>query len=234
MGVPFVLPILKAILGHLYFAWIHPFGDGNGRTARLLEFDILTRAGVPTASAHLLSDYYNKTRPLYYRELSRARQDQTHFIQYAVQGFVDGLREQLVTIREQQMSVTWMNYVFRTFRKEAHTDAMTRRREVAIALSFEAEPVWPEDVPSLSPKLAEQYGPRHERTLSRDIDALFEMQLIVATPEGGIFANTALVTAFLPLARRATVPVAPTRAAEPETSEEVEAMAAQPSERPFG
>ena len=24
--------LVKAIAAHLYFAWIHPFGDGNGRT----------------------------------------------------------------------------------------------------------------------------------------------------------------------------------------------------------
>ncbi len=29
--------ILRAVLAHLYIAWIHPFGDGNGRTARLAK-----------------------------------------------------------------------------------------------------------------------------------------------------------------------------------------------------
>ena len=33
-----VTAALRAIVGHVYLAWIHPFGDGNGRTARLLEF----------------------------------------------------------------------------------------------------------------------------------------------------------------------------------------------------
>src|ERR1700679_822139 len=37
--------LLKAMLAHLYIAWIHPFGDGNGRTARLIEFYILSGAG---------------------------------------------------------------------------------------------------------------------------------------------------------------------------------------------
>ena len=38
---PIAYAFLKAIFAHLYLAWIHPFGDGNGRTARLLEFYIL-------------------------------------------------------------------------------------------------------------------------------------------------------------------------------------------------
>ena len=38
--------ILHSILAHLYIAWIHPFGDGNGRTARLVEFMLLGPAPV--------------------------------------------------------------------------------------------------------------------------------------------------------------------------------------------
>ena len=54
--------IVKAVVAHVYFAWIHPYGDGNGRMARLVEFAVLLRAGVPDLAAHLLSNFYNKTR----------------------------------------------------------------------------------------------------------------------------------------------------------------------------
>ncbi len=37
---------LAATLGHLDVAWIHPFGDGYGRTARLLECAILANSAV--------------------------------------------------------------------------------------------------------------------------------------------------------------------------------------------
>lgn len=30
--------VVQAIVTHVYIEWIHPFGDGNGRTGRLLEF----------------------------------------------------------------------------------------------------------------------------------------------------------------------------------------------------
>ena len=59
---PAGVTIVRAVLAHLYFVWIHPFGDGNGRTARLIEFAILVRAGVPAPCAHLLSNHYNATR----------------------------------------------------------------------------------------------------------------------------------------------------------------------------
>ena len=68
----FLRAFLRAVLAHVYIAWIHPFGDGNGRTARLVEFAILTAAGVPAISAHLLSNHYNATRDAYYRQLNQA------------------------------------------------------------------------------------------------------------------------------------------------------------------
>lgn len=43
--------IIKAIVAHLYLAWIHPFGDGNRRTARLVDVFILMSAGVPATSS---------------------------------------------------------------------------------------------------------------------------------------------------------------------------------------
>ena len=55
MRIP--VAIIKASLAHLYLAWIHPFGDGNGRTARLCEFLVLVTCGVPTSAAHLISNH---------------------------------------------------------------------------------------------------------------------------------------------------------------------------------
>jgi Fic family protein len=72
------LAIVKAVVAHLYLAWIHPFGDGNGRTERLLELQILLAAGFPVPTCQLLSNHYNQTRTEYYRQLaisSRAPND---------------------------------------------------------------------------------------------------------------------------------------------------------------
>src|SRR5207249_2666730 len=109
-----VVAMIRAMVFHIYLAWIHPFGDGNGRTARLIEFQILVGSGcVPAPAAHLLSNHYNLTREAYYRELDRASgtRDVVPFIRYAVQGFLDGLREQIARVAKQLLAVTWENYV---------------------------------------------------------------------------------------------------------------------------
>ena len=106
---PMAMSIIKAITAHLYIAWIHPFGDGNGRTARLLEFAILLNSGVPSPVAHLLSNHYNATRNEYYRKLDRASKtgDVTEFFDYAICGLRDGLKEALVFIHHQVFSICW-------------------------------------------------------------------------------------------------------------------------------
>ena len=41
----FIHPIIKGIIIHFIFAWIHPFADGNGRTARALFYWFMLKNG---------------------------------------------------------------------------------------------------------------------------------------------------------------------------------------------
>ncbi len=42
---PFIHPIIKAIIIHFMIGWVHPFTDGNGRTARALFYWYLLKKG---------------------------------------------------------------------------------------------------------------------------------------------------------------------------------------------
>jgi Fic family protein len=44
------LQLLQTAIAHHRFLWIHPFGNGNGRTARLLTYAMLVKQGYTTAS----------------------------------------------------------------------------------------------------------------------------------------------------------------------------------------
>jgi Fic family protein len=178
--------ILKAILAHLYLAWIHPFGDGNGRTARLVELRILLGAGVATPATHLLSNHYNQTRTAYYLELdrsSRSTDGPLSFVRYAVAGFVDGLRGQLEHVREQQFADRWEQYVYQRLGNR-HGEAHARRRRLALELARAGAPVPKAQLRHLTPELAEAYAQKTEKTLSRDLTALRELDLIELTPDG--------------------------------------------------
>jgi Fic family protein len=197
--VRFALTLAKAILAHLYIAWIHPFGDGNGRTARLVEFLVLARSGmVPVPASHLLSNHYNLTRDRYYRELDRASRatDILGFISYAVEGFVDGLREQIDTVRRQQMHVSWVNYVHEVMGELPDSKATTRQRRLALAMPVDTTTRRAE-LTALTAELATSYAVAGPRTLSRDLNRLKEQNLIRPV-RGGFRPNFHLVAAFLP------------------------------------
>jgi Fic family protein len=89
---------LVAAIAHYQFATIHPYYDGNGRTARLLTTLILHLGGYDLKGLYSLEEYYAKNLGAYYRAISvgpshnyyfgRAENDITDWIDY----FVGGMR----------------------------------------------------------------------------------------------------------------------------------------------
>jgi Fic family protein len=193
-----IFGVIRAIIAHLYIAWIHPFGDGNGRTARLLEYKILLSSGIPTPAAHLLSNHYNLTRTEYYRQLdyaSKSKGDIIPFIQYAVQGFVDGLRSQLKVIQQQQLLVAWRDYVYEHFRDKTGI-INERRRKLVLDLSQQTEPVALAKLHEVSARMATLYATKKPRTIRRDVDELLRANLIRQQGNGYV-ANKEIMLSFL-------------------------------------
>lgn len=195
----FALILAKAILAHVYVAWIHPFGDGNGRTARLVEFQALAQSGlVPLPAAQLLSSHYNMTRSAYYSALDRSSKGgdgPIRFLEYAVQGFVDGLRAQLSHIREQQLQVMWVNYIHETFRDEK-SRASERQKLLLLNMPRTSDYV-PRASLLSSGRVIRAYSTLSEKTLDRDLSRLVRMKLLLK--KGSAYkVNRELILAFLP------------------------------------
>ncbi len=87
---------LVAAITHYQFATIHPYYDGNGRTARLLTTFILHLGGYDLKGLYSLEEYYAKNLGAYYESLSigeshnyymgRAETDITKWIEYFIEG----------------------------------------------------------------------------------------------------------------------------------------------------
>ena len=194
------MAILKAIVAHLYIEWIHPFGDGNGRTGRLVEVQILLASGVPSPACQLLSNHYNQTRRTYLSELKAASESGGNivpFIEYALQGFVEGLREQLVYIRQLQMEVAWINYVHEILGRE-NTKTAERQKHLLLDVFERGQPVEIAAIDHLSPRLAKAYAGMNPRTWMRDVEMLEKRNLLIRDGKT-IRANTALIAQFLPI-----------------------------------
>lgn len=187
LRVPYA--VIKAILAHLYLAWIHPFGDGNGRTARLMELQILLAAELPTPAGQLLSNHYNQTRSEYYRQLDQASKtgDPLPFLVYAIRGLVDGLRDAVRLIHTQQFADRWEQFVYETF-GELKSEADRRRLRLVLDLSKDwaqrGVPVPKRDLPRLSPGLTEAYASKTGKTLTRDLNAVRALGLVDAVSAG--------------------------------------------------
>lgn len=199
--VPYAL--IKATVAHLYVAWIHPFDDGNGRTARLMELQILLAAGVPMPAAHLLSNHYNATRTEYYRHLEAASGsggDIVPFLRYAIQGFVDGIRAQIERVWVQQYADRWEQFVYESFGGRITSDAERRRLHLVFELSNQPNPVPRREIPGLSADLTIAYAGT-QRMLSRDLNALESMGLVEGAGRGFWRARREQILAFRPLRR---------------------------------
>lgn len=82
-------PIIQAHAAHYHFAAMHPYLDGNGRTARALESMLLQRGGLRDTSFIALSNYYYEEKQEYLKVLSETRQaeyDLTNFIKFCLVG----------------------------------------------------------------------------------------------------------------------------------------------------
>jgi Fic family protein len=97
---------IRAGLAHYQFATIHPYYDGNGRTARLLTTLILHLGGYGLKGLYSLEEYYARNLPAYYQALNvgpfhnyyggRADSDITLWVDY----FCPGVAESFENVRK--------------------------------------------------------------------------------------------------------------------------------------
>jgi Fic family protein len=86
--------ILVAGIAQFQLVDIHPFLDGNGRSARLLSTLCLYRQGYDFKKLFTLSEYYDRNRKNYYEAIQNVRNnnmDMTGWLEY----FVKGLETQI-------------------------------------------------------------------------------------------------------------------------------------------
>jgi Fic family protein len=102
------MPIVAA-LAHYQFATVHPYYDGNGRTARLLTTLILHKTGYGLRGIYNLDEYYAQNLTAYYAALAtgpshnyylgRAEADVTGFVAY----FCEGMAASFAAVRSQAL-----------------------------------------------------------------------------------------------------------------------------------
>jgi Fic family protein len=82
-------PLIKNAIAHYQFEIIHPFGDGNGRTGRILMVLSLIQEKLLEYPILFISGYLNRNKPTYYKRLLEVSTRQTweEFILFILEGF---------------------------------------------------------------------------------------------------------------------------------------------------
>jgi len=98
-------PVLEAGIIHYEMARIHPFIDGNGRTARAMASLTLYKRGFDVKRFFALDDYYDQDRPGYYEALGQVDQkslELTGWLEY----FTDGVVVSLKAVRDRVVGLS--------------------------------------------------------------------------------------------------------------------------------
>ena len=105
-------PVERAALAHHRLVAIHPFIDGNGRTARVLATLILYLRGFDAKQFFCLDDYYDSDRQAYYKALQNVNQDTldlTKWLEYFIVGVnisIGAVKERVIRLSSERLRKT--------------------------------------------------------------------------------------------------------------------------------
>ena len=87
---------IRAALSHYYLGLIHPFSDGNGRTARFAEALVLRTGGIKYVPV-MLSNFYYRNIDDYFWAFSNSIKSKdssvTPFLKFVLTGFIESLKD---------------------------------------------------------------------------------------------------------------------------------------------
>ncbi len=95
-------PLVRALAMHYHVAAMHPFLDGNGRTARAIEALMLRQTGLRDTLFIAMSNYYYENKTAYLNALNDVRagsHDLTPFLKFGLTGVESQCRRLFVEIR---------------------------------------------------------------------------------------------------------------------------------------
>jgi Fic family protein len=136
--------LIQALALHYHFAAIHPFLDGNGRTARALEALVLQRAGLRDALFIAMSNYYYDEKKTYLTMLGQVREqehDLTPFLNFGLKGIATQCNRLFAEIRLNITREMYVNLMYDLFdRLKTPKKRVIAKRQIEILKLLLKEP----------------------------------------------------------------------------------------------
>jgi Fic family protein len=190
-------PLLQALALHYHLAAMHPFLDGNGRTARAAEALVLRRAGLTDRAFIAMSNYYYEEKSEYLRVLSETRASGHNLTPFFVFG-LRGIRRQcealMAEIRKQMQKALFRDTMYSLFsRLRTKRKRVIGERQVELLkVLLEAESIGLSD---LFKRCTLHYAKAKFPYLAfaRDLSQLVEIQALIASWSGEIVDECNLI-----------------------------------------
>lgn len=112
--------LVQALATHFHIASMHPFLDGNGRTARCLEALMLQRANLRNTCFIAMSNYYYDEKNNYLATLAKTRAekfDLTSFLIFGLKGIEIQSKRLLSQIRKEVSKELFMGMAYSLFKR---------------------------------------------------------------------------------------------------------------------
>ena len=192
---------IRAIVGHFYAVSIHPFGEGNGRTARGVESFLLYQGGVNARGFYSLANYYYRNRDEYIRLLDHVRFDTNGDLTPFVLFGLRGLQEELKIVHNEVLSNVKL-YAYRDYVREQlgiynKLGTKAGERMLNFLLTLSSEPVSIKNLRRGTHELSFLYRDFTSKTLLRDLK-FFIMHKLVVVENDELRANLDIMTHFTP------------------------------------
>ena len=192
-------PIVRAILAHFLVVSIHPFGDGNGRTSRGVESFLLYKARANVLGFYSLANHYYKNRSEYIQLLDRCRfqsdPDVSPFVTFALEGMAAELDDVRKELMQAIRIISFRDLAREVFQSEGKLGKVTGNRQLHFLFDLGEQVVAIADIRSGLHPLAHLYKGVGRKTLSRDLNELERLDLIV-NEHRKVRANTGIMDLF--------------------------------------
>jgi len=201
-GAPAHWPaVVRAIVAHFYVVSIHPFGDGNGRTARGIESFLLYQGGVNARGFYSLANYYYRQRDKYVQLLDHVRfetnGDLTPFVLFALRGLVEELNWVHSEVLANVKLLAFRDYAREQLAVYGKLGTKVGERMLYFLLTLGEEPVSLTALRRGEHKLSRLYRNLTSKTLSRDLE-FFRKQELVVIEGDELRANLDIMTRYTP------------------------------------
>jgi Fic family protein len=180
---------VRAALAHYHFSLIHPFWDGNGRVARLIEARLLQSAGIRYVPK-MLSNYYYRHVDDYYRAFSdsiRAKEEVTAFLEFNLRGVIESLQQMKNRIAFFIRILAMRDYLhFLVSNKE-----ISKRQNDLLTLLLDDSSRPPFSLHELQHRMpySMMYRKVSEMTARRDLKKLLDLKLLTIDEDGRYHLN---------------------------------------------